>query len=447
MFVHFIKVLEEAGTPYCILAGYDGYPENIGSDIDFMVDAGWVDRLPALITLAATGSGAHLIQYLSHETTAAYYVLARLDGSTVSYLHPDSSADYRRRGRRWIEARRVLDNRRRHARGFWVPAAADAFAYYLIKKIDKGQTLQDEQARQLASRYAEDPTGCRRVLSQLLPEGEAMTIEKAARSGDWSGLVSLGRLKAALHARSPSERWPMLLGQRIDDMRRIVQRVAEPTGLHVVFLGPDGSGKSSVISRVCGEMGQAFRRVRYQHLRPGLLVRRHATASVTDPHSRPVRGVLGSTVKLVHFWLDYAIGSALWLLPLKVRSTLLVFDRYFHDVLADPKRYRYGGPMGLARWLGRLLPQPDLVFILDAPPSVLRQRKQEISLEESERQRGAYLALLEEFREARVIDVSQHLEKVVADILSHMIAYQQARVVRRLGVTVTGRRAVVDAVS
>jgi thymidylate kinase len=435
MFLAFIEVLEDAAVPYCILAGYDDYPEHIGSDVDFMVPVKWVDRLPALVAAAAARCGAHVIQQLKHETTATYFVIARLDGSSVSYLHPDSSSDYRRGWRRWLDADEVLGRRRRHLRGFWIPSAADAFAYYLIKKIDKAQPLLGEQAEQLERRFSEDPEGGARVLRALLPGPLADQVENAARGGNWSELPPLERLRGALHRRAPADPVSVRLRQAISDLRRVTKRVAAPTGLHVAFLGPDGSGKSSIISRVCEEMSRAFRRVHYQHLRPGLLSRAKDSGPVTDPHARPVRGRIGSTLKLLHFWLDFVLASFLWIKPRKVRSTFLVFDRYYHDILADPRRYRYGGSIRLARWLGRtLVPHPDLVFILDAPAQVLQERKKEIPLKEGERQRAAYLALKSEFDSVRVIDVAQPLDKVVADVLGHIIAFQKARTATRLGI-------------
>ncbi len=54
-------------------------------------------------------------------------------------------------------------------------------------------------------------------------------------------------------------------------------------------------------------------------------------------------------------------------------------DRHFLDILVDQRRYRYGGPLWLLRLIRRLIPKPDLVNLLDAPPKVLQARKQELS--------------------------------------------------------------------
>lgn len=440
MFEQMVQHFEAAELPYCILAGYDHYPEHIASDVDFMIPASWTGRLPAIIAGIAADTNAHLVQALAHETTATYYVLARLSGASITYLHPDSSSDYRRSGRQWLSAESVLANRRRHPQGFWVPSAADAFAYYLIKKIDKG-ALNAEQAAELTARYAEDPEGCTERLYALLPPAEAGLIHNAVvRSSTFSEPVwnnikrNLPQLQQALHMNAPATPWPERVLQALQSVQRIVMRCLQPTGLHIVFLGPDGSGKSSVIAAVSQELAQAFRRTEYRHLRPG---RQKATGSqpVIDPHGQPPRGQWGSIAKLLYFWASYAIGSVLWIYPRYLCSTLIIFDRYYQDLLADPARYRYSASLKLASQLGRLLPQPDLVFILDAPAEVLQARKQEVSPEESARQREAYQTLTAEFRRVHVIDAAQPLDQVVGDILAHTLDFLELRTASRLGLS------------
>lgn len=437
LFEKLIHKFESVGMPYCILGGYDGYPDTIASDVDFMIHSSWSSRLPGLIAETAEDGGAHLVQSLQHETTATYFVLALQDGPTMSYLHPDSSCDYKRSNRFWLSAVDILKNRRRHPNGFWIPSAPDAFIYYLIKKIDK-LSLTPDQADQLIMRFSEDPRGCSTRLQQLLPPTEASLIQAAVcihRKFDdpvWKSVQqALPHIRETLHMRAARIPWQARMHQALDEARRKLYRIQQPTGLHIVFLGPDGSGKSSVIECFMREMAQAFRRIEYRHLKPG--PQRGGGKPVTDPHAQPQRGWLGSTAKILHFWGSYLIGSLLWLYPRYLRSTMLVFDRYYHDLLADPARYRYGGPLWLARLLGKLLPQPDLVFILDAPAEVLQSRKQEVPFDESVRQRTTYRKLKSEYVRAYIIDASEPLDKVVASVLAHTVAFMEERTAKRLG--------------
>jgi thymidylate kinase len=140
-----------------------------------------------------------------------------------------------------------------------------------------------------------------------------------------------------------------------------------------------------------------------------------------------------SILKIGYFQFDYFVGWWIKVRPLLVRSTLVIFDRYYHDLLVDPRRYRYGGPVWLARWVGKLIRKPDLWILLDAPPEVLQDRKQEVPLHETTWQRQAYLDLVQGFDNAVVVDASQPLETVVADVNSAIVKYMVERTHKRLG--------------
>jgi thymidylate kinase len=72
--------------------------------------------------------------------------------------------------------------------------------------------------------------------------------------------------------------------------------------------------------------------------------------------------------------------------------------------------------MWLARWVGKLIPKPDIWILLDAPPEVLQARKQEVPFEETARQRKEYLKLVKDLKSAFVVDATQGLDDVVADV-------------------------------
>ncbi len=202
----------------------------------------------------------------------------------------------------------------------------------------------------------------------------------------------------------------------------------------VVLLGPDGIGKGSVSAALGKCAGRGLPPGAYFHLRPALWKSKpRSDAPVTDPHGRPPRKRFLSIMKIFYFLFAYNAGHFRNVRPQRAGNGLVVFDRYYHDILVDPLRYRYGGPMWLARWIGKLIPKPDLWILLDAPTEVLQARKQEVSFEEAARQRGAYLRLVQSMRNSVVVDASQPLDKVVTDVNSAILTYMAEKTRKRRG--------------
>jgi len=220
--------------------------------------------------------------------------------------------------------------------------------------------------------------------------------------------------------------------RRLDGVRRWIR----PPGLCVAILGPDGSGKSSVIARYAPQMETFFNGSEYFHLRPRLLGAAAAGSTPnTDPHGQSARGALMSTVKAIYLWADYVLGYLLRVYPRMAGSKLVIFDRYYHDLLVDERRFRYSGPRWLARLIARAIPLPDLMLILDAPPEVVQARKQEVSAAESARQAEAYRAVaLSRMMRGRavLIDASLPLDEVVQECADCTVALLARRTTSRL---------------
>lgn len=183
----------------------------------------------------------------------------------------------------------------------------------------------------------------------------------------------------------------------------------------VAFLGCDGAGKSAVLDEVEARLRAEGCSVSRGHWCPRLF----STASggerapaADDPHGVGPRGPVSSILKLAWLWLKWWSG---WLVGLGsfARRGWLLFDRYHADLLVDPRRYRYGGPLWLAKLAVSMMPQPDRVLYLDAPVEVLLSRKEELPSEALEKSRRRYLSLCSTHARFVVIDASRPLAEVV----------------------------------
>jgi len=430
MFRTTVAALEATGVPWCVLHGYDAYPDHIASDVDLLVRDSPRDVIRTV--LPRLHGEMRLVQAIEHEPNATYFVLATTRGTHVVFLPLDVSADYRRNGRVFLLADDVLGGRRRQ-RDVWVPSVATEFAYYIAKKVAKGQ-LGDAHALSLGNLFARDPHGCADHLRRLFQPEEASMIEHAAAEQQWQLVQNnIPRLRRSLLSMGATRRLPQTASYWFADVYRRIRRVAHPTGLFVALLGPDGAGKSTVVSRLVEELAPAFRRTAVYHLRPRVGALGSAEAR-SDPHAAPPRGVAASIAKLTYWLTDYLIGYALGIWPRLVRSTFVVFDRYYFDVLVDTKRYRYGGPRWLARLFASGVPTPDLTIILDVPAEVLRARKAELTLDEARRQRNDLLRLSRTtLPSSHVIDASRDIDVVVADVETVILDYMSRRAEKRLG--------------
>ncbi|HOY70141.1 MAG TPA: hypothetical protein PKV03_02765 [Methylotenera sp.] len=421
MFNQFCQTLDNQNIPYVILSGYQGYPDQIDSDVDFMVSEADFAKLPHLFKESKTHFGAPLIQVLQHETTACYYILANQVGGRIAYLHPDAAASYRRKGRLWLQSDAVLSSRQQTATGFWVPATAVEFEYYFVKRIDK-RLVEARHLERLASLLASDFEACHAVVASLVPANQVEMIINAIQVQDVAWFASQRDVLQAMLADSHSkESLFARLSSFFKNVIRQVHRILHPTGLVVAVLGPDGSGKTTVIEHIESEFSPAFRKLNRYHLRPHF--GKQGTGSVvTNPHASPPRSALAGLAKMVLFLVDYWWGYIRRIYPAKVRSTLVIFDRHFYDMLVDPTRYRLPQRFWPAKLFAKLIPQPDVWLVLDAPPALLVSRKGEIDLTSAEMLTSRYRALAQSLPNAYIVNTGGTLEETYSNAIRILLA-------------------------
>jgi serine O-acetyltransferase len=281
----------------------------------------------------------------------------------------------------------------------------------------------------LSAKWKLDPDGVKKQVERFWrADREAGVILRAAASGNWEAAQACLRpMQSALRLRNivPPLAW---LREELTRLRSWFR----PQGLLIACLGPPGSGKSSVIQALNDKPLDVFENVHTMELRPGVM--RGATLKPgKSTRRREPRGRFTTIVKLMMFVADYWVGYWLWIRPKLVRSTLVVSNRYFDDVLVDPRRYRIERALAFARLLLRWVPRPELWLVFDIPSQALRARDGELGEEEATRQRGEYRRLLRGHENVVVLDADQPLDRVVAQAECAIAAQLARRTTERLG--------------
>jgi thymidylate kinase len=155
----------------------------------------------------------------------------------------------------------------------------------------------------------------------------------------------------------------------------------------VLVVGPDGAGKSTLVSELAERAGALGVEVTQAHWRPALIRRGSGDGGpVLDPHRQPPRGALSTVVRLLLFVADFAVGLVgPW--RTAARDGLLVVERGWLDMAVDPRRYR------LPRWaarvveaLGGVFARADVTVLLSGDAATLDARVGEIGVAETARQ-------------------------------------------------------------
>jgi thymidylate kinase len=216
------------------------------------------------------------------------------------------------------------------------------------------------------------------------------------------------------------------------ELSRSSVRLPKTDGLFLAFLGPDGVGKTTTIDRVMARLKPIFDHQQLFHWRPQVIKPRTVEDEVTgdngwtsiNRHGDPPRNVMLSLMRLGGVYADYMLGQRRLIRPALERGELVVFDRYFHDILVDSKRYRYGGPQWLLPAMKMLLPQRKVFFVvLDADEKVILSRKREVPVKELRLQRRKYAALARSLHCLHVrtdFELEQTLSEVLRGIGQHL---------------------------
>lgn len=420
-------LLEEHDVGYCLAkAGWDE-----SSILDLLIRP--VDRARfASVLEALREEGYVAVKRTSLSVDSACIHLADLNGVRVRFLSVTAVYGYRSKQLKW-ESATALIQRKVRRKDQWGLTVEDEFAYWLGRNSLHGTVDRVVECRlsqlvvQLGTKAAED------IAERIFGQKRKAKVVQACVDETLGAVVAAwqrGLRKDILRRHSANQ-----IAYALKDGSRLLRKSLHPSGLFLALLGPDGVGKSTTTVNLRNDLISLFPDQKEFHWRPQFLMprpddpiddrnNRVRELFSQNRHGDPARGFLISTVRLLGVMLDYWIGYVTEIRSRLVQSNLIVFDRYYHDILVDSVRYRYGGSKWLLRALKNALPPWRVFFIIaDADEHTVYSRKQELTLGEIKRQRDAYHELGRRLPCSIILRTDRGVEQCRDEALRGIIEY------------------------
>ena len=371
---------------------------------------------------------SRLVQRLFYDVFCGYYyILAIPTASGFTFLHLDCLYDPFGINRYHLPTPYLLENRLQTTYGYRCSLARET-EYLFLKRIIKNSwthsSLQEVRRILLTDREAN-----KTIAKKWLGAKNAALVDTFLRTEQHSSIDQhLGdELKWLLESSFSKKHFFKWVARRAMTLLRNMTRVLRPTGYFVAIVGPDGAGKSTINQSVQHALKRGFRHLWHFHWRPKLLPKLSRTSSAgpqqsveAPPERSQYRGLI-SFVRFVYYWVDFVLGYWLIIYPRRVRSTLIIGERYFPDVLVHPERYGFDIPNWLMRLAALTVPAADMTILLKDSPEAIFKRKPELSVKKIQDQIIRYEEEILHWRSPSVIQTENGVNDTSKSVVSLIV--------------------------
>ena len=408
IFNELVERLGAASIRFFILRNYKELPNhNKSKDVDFVIDPHKISEANNIIkdVFSQRFTHCYLVRY------SYVYCWHGMDISNHNAIHIDFIAGYRMRGYEVFSFNELYTQTINYKNFKVLNALYEGLMVFIYKQFGYKKPIFKDEYKQLISETAKTYPEFKAQLYKLL--GKNLTNEEilAIDSNDFDKVISLAKrftLKLKIYTLKKDlfnvftrslQFYIFKINRLIISRRRYLKSIA--------VIAPDGAGKSTFIDELVNEIGFFFLKEKeyssIYHFRPnifpnlGAIGEKVGTIKQDNDFSKPHRAkpanFLSSMVRITYYWIDYFLGWFILTTKDIQFDKFSIFDRYSFDFIVDPLRSRIKLPLWIRKAYVYSMPQPQIVFFLNADPNEIYRRKQELETKEIIRQISEYKSL------------------------------------------------------
>ncbi len=363
--IHFFKYLNKHYSDYAVLGDLSNFPKKITSDIDIYINFKKGDYIKKFIKKFAAKRKLNISNIFQHEHNSYFFILTKKYNNNYFYMYIDICNSFTSKNIDLIDLTILKKKKVRLQKTYYLTLSKkDNSYYYFTKKIFKGDI--DNKGYKYLKKNLKSL-----FLNNFLNFEHKKIILDIFKYKNYSKFIKNIDLLRAIVKKNCKRNY-------IKELRRIFFRIKFKTGLHLAFIGVDGSGKTTQITKLLqSNLLLFFRATNVYHLY-------HKQTGQKNIKIKPYQksyGRLLSLLKIFYLFFRYLKFYFIDILPLKTKSTLVINDRCHYDVMIDPKREAICHFYTILNFLFKFLPKPDLVFFINSPSKNILDRSKELSKE------------------------------------------------------------------
>jgi thymidylate kinase len=431
IFSQLISRLTQSKIRYFILRNFEGLPDkNNSKDIDIIIESGSYKKTSKILFTILKENNVSNLKVVQYERVHCCF---GIDVDKNFSIHIDLIEGYFSKGFEVFSFEELYGQTVRF-KNFRVLTETYDVIMLLYYKVISTKLLNKKYQDKINFTYKTHSNQINGVLQSTLSKKMSGLMIKALSNQDFDiiieNAIKLSKVsKQRILLKKPFRTTYGIAKFLFEKIYRIVYCPRKYQNF-ISVQGADGTGKSTFIDGLVKAI--AFYNVsedsksHVYHHRPTVLPNLSSVGEkaglmkgdkdFTNPHRAKPAGFVSSFIRMTYYWMDYVIG-----VPLNLRKDVQ-FDRFtIYDFLIDPHRSKINLPYWLRKIFTLTVIQPRLVFVLLTDAQTIYKRKQELTIDEINRQLGEFSKLAKSHKRFIVIDASKLPEEMVEDAIKVII--------------------------
>lgn len=387
--------LKDKGISYAVLRNYEGLPQEVakGSDVDLLVDKKNKNEYIFTLKEIAAKTQISILFKSDRRNCLSYFIYTENAESRGFWL--DAFWEMSSKSFIWADENFLLKNRIYNAeKSFFTLSKGSEAATLFIKEIFSHNFVKDRYKPRIQEFVLSDKANFTETLSKHLGDKSAQIMADICQKADWETAIKKRKswfcslvLKSFL--RCPLRQTADFFGFAFGYFKKLFFK----KGISIVLAGPDGIGKTTISSEIeRGFAGFYFRRVYKYHGHFGFFpewgrvygafFKKKKTEEAAPREEKKV-GLIRGGLSVLYYGFEHILALP-WVWFQKWRGSLIIFDRYFYDFILLNSLSDI--PRKIFFLLVKFIHKPDILFIMQADPKIIFERKKELSFSEIKRQ-------------------------------------------------------------